>query len=65
MVKIPTVAQCEQYSYGPYGPYELFPKTKIKKAETDLIDSLPILSTLHYKRMTLAAFRGVLGCSKL
>jgi hypothetical protein len=68
MAKIPTIMQHEQYPYGsytvPYGPYRLFSKTMIKKAKTDMIDSLPILLSLHYKRTHPAAIRGVLGCSK-
>jgi hypothetical protein len=68
MDNIPTVAQCEQYPYGSYtvlyGPYGLFPKTMIKKTENDMIDSLLILLTLHYKRTPPAAIRGVIGCSK-
>jgi hypothetical protein len=68
MAKISTVAQHEQYPYGPYtvpyGPYELFLETRIKKTKNDLIDSLSILFTLHYKKTSPAAFRGVLGCSK-
>jgi hypothetical protein len=68
MVKVLTVMQHEQYPYGsytvPYGPYELFQETIIKKTETNLIDSLLILLSLHYKRTLPAAFRGVLGCSK-
>jgi hypothetical protein len=67
MIKIPTVAQCEQsvrVVYSPYGPYELFTETIIKKTKTELIDSLLILLTLHYKRTPPATFRGVFGCSK-
>jgi hypothetical protein len=68
MVKIQTAAQqnnthTSRVQY-PYRPYELFPKTEIKKAATDMIDFLLILLTLHYKRLSPAIFRGVLGCSK-
>jgi hypothetical protein len=68
MVKIQTVTQqnnthTSRVQY-PYGPYELFPKTGIKKATTNMIDFLLILLTLHYKRPSPATFRGVLGWSK-
>jgi hypothetical protein len=42
----------------------VFPETRIKKAAADLIDSLSILWTLHYKRAPPTNFGGVLECSK-